>query len=306
MISTATNTTQTQGKLLTLSTERIVLMTYVSLTLWSLWVWLTFPSSEPFPYEMQSLCLGVGIMGTFAVGRKIISPRAKYTLLAPIPLLVVSFLGLFVWAEGEVEALPTVVATQDQRNVLSNMTVAMEDGYFYQHRGFDFEAMHRALRRNIRAGKVMQGGSTITQQAAKNLFLGKERTLGRKIPEFFLAMALERRFTKSQILVLYMKNIEYGMEQKGVESASQYYFGKTVGQLTLSESALLVSLVPSNPKQMPSEEKLIQGREVALGRLQYFFPNAYSDAQIEAARQVPMEKVLPRWFGQQQRKAGTL
>jgi membrane peptidoglycan carboxypeptidase len=195
-----------------------------------------------------------------------------------------------------VKALPAIVPSQSQNKSLSDVTVAMEDGYFYQHRGFDFEAMHRALRRNIRAGKVLQGGSTITQQTAKNLFLGKERTIGRKIPEFFLTMALERRFTKQEILSLYASHIEYGMEQKGVESAARYYFGKTVEQLTLSESALLVSLVPSNPKQMPSEEKLIQGREVVLERLQYFFPNAYGTEEIEKAGQVPMTALLPRRF----------
>jgi membrane peptidoglycan carboxypeptidase len=129
--------------------------------------------------------------------------------------------------------------------------------------------------------------------------------MGRKIPEFFLTMALEHRFTKQEILSLYVSHIEYGMEQKGVESAAKYYFGKTVEQLTLSESALLVSLVPSNPKQMPSEEKLIQGREVALGRLQYFFPNVYSVEEIEKVGQVPMTTLLPRWFEANQAKEKT-
>ena len=173
----------------------------------------------------------------------------------------------------------------------------MEDGNFYRHGGIDANAARLAVIVNLRAQQLRMGGSTVTQQLAKNLFLSKDRTLSRKIPEAFLALALERRFTKSEILNQYVHVIDYGMGQKGIDQAAGFYFHTTPDRLTLAQSAVLVGMVPYNPQTWPTRERLEQGRETALGRLAYWFPGKYSDAEIEAARQVPLEKLLPDWAG---------
>ncbi len=126
--------------------------------------------------------------------------------------------------------------------------VAAEDRNFFRHRGVDLSAILRALIANLRAGRVVQGGSTITQQLAKNLFLTRERTIGRKIREALLALKIERTFDKRKILELYLNQIYLGNGTYGVEAASRVYFGKSVRDLNLEEAALLAGL-PKAPSR---------------------------------------------------------
>ena len=131
--------------------------------------------------------------------------------------------------------------------------VAIEDHRFYDHFGIDPLGIARALVRNIlRSGGPMQGGSTLTQQLAKNLFLTQERTASRKIQEAILALWLERNYTKNQILELYLNRVYFGAGAYGVEAAAQRYFGKSARQVTLAEAAILGGLVQSPSRLAPN------------------------------------------------------
>src|SRR5581483_3091962 len=129
--------------------------------------------------------------------------------------------------------------------------IAIEDRRFYSHHGVDPLGIARAAVANILHRGVSQGGSTLTQQLAKNLFLTQERTFSRKIQELVLALWLERKFTKSEILELYLNRVYFGSGAYGVEAASQRYFGKPARQLTLAEAAMLGGLVKSPSRLAP-------------------------------------------------------
>ena len=130
--------------------------------------------------------------------------------------------------------------------------IAIEDRRFYQHFGLDVFGVLRAAFANLTRRGVAQGGSTLTQQLAKNLFLTQERTLERKLQELVLALWLERKYSKPQILELYLNRIYFGAGAYGVESAAQRYFAKSASQLTLSEAAMLAGLVKSPSKLAPT------------------------------------------------------
>ncbi|MCW8952402.1 MAG: penicillin-binding protein 1A [Rhodospirillales bacterium] len=134
---------------------------------------------------------------------------------------------------------------------LPNAVMATEDRRFYSHPGLDFIGLARATVANIRAGRVVQGGSTITQQVAKNLFLSNERTFGRKARELLLALWLERRFTKDQILTLYLNRVYLGSGAYGVEAASQRYFGKSARAVSLYEAAMLAGMLKAPSRYNP-------------------------------------------------------
>jgi penicillin-binding protein 1A len=121
-------------------------------------------------------------------------------------------------------------------------TVAIEDRRFYQHGGVDYEGIARALLRDVRAGKVVEGGSTITQQLVRNLYIGRERTLKRKVKEACLAIKLSRAWSKNRILGTYLNQVYYGNHAYGIEAASQTYFSRPAKQLTLVQAALLAGL----------------------------------------------------------------
>lgn len=129
---------------------------------------------------------------------------------------------------------------------LQNAFVAAEDARFYQHIGIDPRGILRAVWSNITGGSVSEGGSTITQQLAKNALLSQERTLKRKIQEAFLALQIERQYSKSEILELYLNQIYFGQGAYGVQSAAQVYFGKNVEDLSLAECAMLAG-IPKSP-----------------------------------------------------------
>lgn len=125
---------------------------------------------------------------------------------------------------------------------LQNGVVAIEDERFYQHRGVDLKAIFRALYVNIQSGRIVEGGSTITQQYVRNTFITPEVTMLRKIKEAALAYQLEKKYSKKKILELYLNTVYYGQGCYGVETASQNFFGKPAKDLTLAESALLAGL----------------------------------------------------------------
>ena len=143
------------------------------------------------------------------------------------------------------------VPLEEIPDYLIKATLATEDRRFFEHFGVDFIGTARALLENAKANEVVQGGSTLTQQLAKNLFLSSERSIERKIKEVFLAFLLESRFTKRQILKLYLDRSYMGGGAFGVEAASQFYFGKSVREVNLAEAALLAGLFKAPSKYAP-------------------------------------------------------
>ncbi len=135
---------------------------------------------------------------------------------------------------------------------LRQALIAVEDRRFYEHLGVDPRGLARAMLANLRAGRIVQGGSTITQQLAKNLFLNPDRTIRRKVQELLLAFWLERKFTKDQILTLYLNRVYFGAGNYGVDAAARRYFGKPVQDLSLYESALLAGLLKAPSRYNPA------------------------------------------------------
>ncbi|WP_245263291.1 transglycosylase domain-containing protein [Azorhizobium doebereinerae] len=130
--------------------------------------------------------------------------------------------------------------------------VAIEDRRFYEHWGLDPLGLARAMAANLVSRRVRQGGSTLTQQLAKNLFLTQERTFSRKIQELVLALWLEKKFTKNEILDLYLNRVYFGNGAYGVEAAAQRYFNKSARNVTLSEAAMLAGLVNAPSRLAPT------------------------------------------------------
>lgn len=135
----------------------------------------------------------------------------------------------------------TVVPLSEIPDNLKHATIAIEDKDFYKHKGFDVWGIARAFRQTVFAGDI-QGGSTITQQLVKSVFLSPERTLTRKAKELYLAFRVEMAFSKDQILEMYLNQVPYGGTAFGVEAAAEQYFGKHVQDLDLAQSALLAGL----------------------------------------------------------------
>ncbi|MEE8131716.1 MAG: PBP1A family penicillin-binding protein [Candidatus Paceibacterota bacterium] len=136
----------------------------------------------------------------------------------------------------------TIIPFEEIPEYLKQATIAIEDQNFYTHPAFDWRSIIRALFINLLKGRVVQGASTITQQLAKNAFLTPERTFSRKIKELILSYWLEGRYSKDEILNLYLNQIPYGANAYGIEAASQTYFSKPAKELSLAESAVLAAL----------------------------------------------------------------
>jgi len=146
---------------------------------------------------------------------------------------------------ADLEALPDYVPAA---------FIAIEDQRFYWHPGFDPIGMTRAMAANMRAGRIVQGGSTLTQQLAKNLFLTPDQNMRRKVQELMLAVWLELKFSKKEILALYLNRVYFGAGAYGIEAASQRYFDKSAKDLTVGEAALLAGLLKAPSRYSPVSE----------------------------------------------------
>ena len=132
---------------------------------------------------------------------------------------------------------------------LRRAVLVAEDNSFYEHEGVDVEGMKEAFERNWKRRKITHGGSTITQQLAKNLYLSPSRNPLRKVREYFIARSLEKHLTKKRILEIYLNVVEMGERVYGAEAASRHYFGKSASALSASQAALLAGCLP-NPRVM--------------------------------------------------------
>lgn len=140
-------------------------------------------------------------------------------------------------------------------NNLIEAVVATEDRRFFNHIGIDFLGLMRAIYVNQRAGKVVQGGSTLTQQLAKISLLTPDRTIYRKLQEAILAIEIERKFSKQEIITMYLNRVYLGRGNYGVDAASKFYFGKNVHDINLSEAAMLAGMLKSPNKLSPANDK---------------------------------------------------
>jgi penicillin-binding protein 1A len=168
----------------------------------------------------------------------------------PPSIQIVDMQGRALARRGDLAGEP--LPLKEMPNYVPKAFVAIEDRRFYEHHGVDPFGIGRAFVANALHRAVAQGGSTITQQLAKNLFLTQERTITRKLQEVLLALWLERKFSKTQILEMYLNRVYFGSGAYGIEQASQRYFGKSARHITLAEAALLAGLVKSPSRLAPT------------------------------------------------------
>ncbi|OGR94212.1 MAG: hypothetical protein A2016_05560 [Elusimicrobia bacterium GWF2_62_30] len=175
---------------------------------------------------------------------------------------------------------------------MQNAVIAMEDQNFFRHWGISPRGIARALLRDILHRRSAQGGSTLTQQLSKLIFLKPEKTITRKVKEMVLALQIERNFSKSEILTLYLNQIYFGNGVYGVQSASKLYFGKDVSEMTLGECALLTGLIPSPERYSPfnNMEKARQRRRLVLQRMKAENFITAKEEEAAAAEAIPTEK----------------
>lgn len=164
----------------------------------------------------------------------------------------------------------TYIPFEEIPQSLKDATIAIEDSRFYEEPGFSIRGILRALLANLSSGEVVQGGSTITQQLARNAFLSTEQTIPRKIKEIILAIQFNRNYPKDKILELYLNEIPYGATTYGVESASLAFFGKQTKELTLAESAILAAIPKAPSYYSPwgtHQEALMNRQKLVLKRM---------------------------------------
>lgn len=144
---------------------------------------------------------------------------------------------------------------------MAKAVIIAEDDKFWSHEGFDFEAMQKAVEKDLKAGKFKAGGSTISQQLAKNLYLTPKKSPLRKIKEAIIAWKIERTLSKRRILELYLNVVEWGEGIYGIEAASRHHFGKSASELTAMEAARLATVLP-NPRRLDAsgEQKYVAKR----------------------------------------------
>ena len=194
---------------------------------------------------------------------------------------LVSADGVRIARYGDAYATPVPVA--DLPDHVRFAVLATEDRRFYSHFGLDVIALARATLANLRAGRVVQGASTLTQQIAKNVFLTPERSFKRKIQELLLAFWLEHSFTKDQLLSIYLNRVYLGSGTYGIGAASKRYFGKPAEALTLGEAAMIAGLLKAPSRYAPTRD-LERAQARARQVLGFMVDAGYIDAAEAALR----------------------
>ena len=219
------------------------------------------------------LCSCSSIGGRSALGVGAPAPYAKLSKALDVKSSIRPSQSLVVYSSDGVELgraygeNRTYVTLKGIPKNLQNATIAIEDSRFYSHSGVDARGIARAIWRDVRGGKLAEGGSTITQQLVRNVCLTHSKTFKRKIEEAALAIRVERSLSKDEILELYMNQIYYGGGAYGVEAASQAYFGKSVGELDLSEAALIAGMPQSPSYYSRNPKQALKRRDTVLDRM---------------------------------------
>jgi len=190
------------------------------------------------------------------------SAERLWTQNRPVSIQIVDRYGRDVIVRGASEA-PRVKMTDLPKHV-PEAILAIEDRRFYNHVGVDPIGIARAMVKNIRVGRYVQGGSTLTQQLAKNVFLSPDKTIKRKTQEMMLSVWLEHEFTKPELLEMYMSRIYFGVGSWGAEAATRRYFGKSANEISLGEAALIAGVLKAPSRYNPIADKDAASERTAL------------------------------------------
>ncbi|NNK33596.1 MAG: penicillin-binding protein 1A [Xanthomonadales bacterium] len=218
---------------------------------------------------LVSFVLGVAAIGvTYLVFRPDLPDvESLRDVQLQVPLRVFSSDGQLMGVFGEKRRIPVTI--DDMPSCLKQAVIAGEDARFYEHPGVDYQGITRAAWSLATTGERTIGGSTITQQLARNFFLTSEKTFTRKIKEIFLALKIERQLDKDQILELYLNKIFLGHRAYGVGAAAEVYYGKPVHELSLAQCAMIAALpkAPSRINPITSPERALERRNYVLNRM---------------------------------------
>jgi len=239
-------------------------------------------------------CLGIAVLGAYALLASYVylSPSlptvdAMRSGSVPVPLRIFARSGELIAQIGEKRRVP--VAYDDVPVLVREAFVAAEDQRFFTHHGFDYSGVLRAAVVDLTSGDFSQGASTITMQAARNMFLSFDKTIRRKLQEIFLTYRMEHEFSKEQILITYLNVIFLGQRSYGVAAAAETYFGKPLDQLSVAEAATLAGI-----PQAPSRFNPITNPKAAQARRHYVLTqmqklNYIDAATAQRAAQEPVE-----------------
>ncbi|NGN43273.1 penicillin-binding protein [Mesorhizobium sp. CGMCC 1.15528] len=189
------------------------------------------------------------------------------------------------------------VGLHEMSPYIPQAVMAIEDRRFYSHFGIDPMGLGRALLGNLTSGRFSQGGSTLTQQLAKNLFLKPDRTIERKVQEVLLALWLEQKHTKDQILEMYLNRVYFGSGAYGVEAASRRYFGKSARDVTLSEAALLAGLLKAPSRLSPARDPKAAEARAQLVLAAMRDENMIGEKELATAMSAPATRAASYWTG---------
>ncbi len=189
------------------------------------------------------------------------------------------------------------VGLHEMSPYIPQAVMAIEDRRFYSHFGIDPIGLARAMGTNLMHGRFSQGGSTLTQQLAKNLFLKPDRTLERKVQEVLLALWLEHKHTKDQILEMYLNRVYFGSGAYGVEAASRRYFGKSARDVTLAEAALLAGLLKAPSRLSPARDPKAAGERAQLVLAAMRDEKMIGDKELRVAMDAPATRAAAYWTG---------
>lgn len=218
------------------------------------------------------LLLGlVGMAGAFAyIAKDLPSPGSVSQRVIPESTKIYDRTGTHLLYEVHGEEKRTVIPFTDMPDVVKYATISLEDQDFYNHHGIKFTSMVRAFLADVLHRGTAQGASTITQQFVKNSLLTNEKTLTRKVKEIILSLEMETRYSKDEILAMYLNEIPYGSNAYGIESAAQTFFGKPAKELSLDEAALIAALPQATAYYSPyglHTDQLIARKDYALKQM---------------------------------------
>ena len=247
------------------------------------------------------LCLGVGISGFMAAATTVIGayhyvspslPQAEMIKEIPlqIPLRIFSRDGLLIEEVGERRRI--LVTWDELPPFVVQAFVSAEDGRFFEHPGIDYQGIMRALFFLVTSGEISGGGSTITQQLARDYFLTREQLFTRKLREAFLAWQIEQKFTKEEIMALFLNKMFFGQRAYGVAAAAQVYYGKLLSEINIAEAATLAGVLPApseyNPVRSPANAGI--RRSYVLNRMREL--EYIDNRQLTEALEYPLESRL--------------
>ena len=251
------------------------------------WGFVWFPTALLLALSAGGL---TGVLGSYYLNnsRYTTEVSALATYRPPQVTTIYADDGETILAEFAIEKRIPIKEQDIPKNV-EDALIAVEDYRFYKHIGIDPYRIAGVVYKNVTTGTT-EGGSTITQQLAKNLFLYRDQTYTRKVNEWAVALQIERLYTKRQILEMYMNYVFLGAGSYGFEAGSRTYFGKSLKDLSLEEAALLAA-IPKSPEYSPTRnpKKAKERRDIVLDQMAKYYPETYSPSEVAAAKAKPIK-----------------